>query len=142
MPRLGFAAQVDEWTRQTRERMEAVFKTAASDVIEAMQTPVGGGGNMPVDTGFLRASLVVSINTELPATNRKNPGGAGFSPRPVDMVIAGAALGDTIVAGYTANYAGYVNYGTGRMAPRQFVERAAQQWPTIVGNVTARLRAS
>lgn len=142
MARLPFSAQVDAWVRQTQERMEAVFKTSASEVIEAMQTPVGGGGNMPVDTGFLRASLVVSINTDLPPASRKNPGGQGFAVPPVDMVIAGVALGDTIVAGYTANYAGHVNYGTSRMAPRQFVERAAQQWPTIVGSVTARLRAS
>lgn len=140
MARLGFSAAVDDWTRETKGRMEAVFKQASSDVIEEMQKPVGGGGNMPVDTGFLRASLVVGINTDLPPANRKNPGGGVAPPQAVDLAIAGAEIGDTIVAGYTANYAGYVNYGTSRAAPRQFVEKAAQQWQAIVSKVISRLR--
>ncbi len=137
--RLSFAAQVDAWTRETEQRMTAVFRESASDVISEMQKPVGAGGNMPVDTGFLRASLQVGVNTPAVPLNRANPGGSFTAPA-VDLVIAGAELGDTITASYGANYAGHVNYGARGRAPRQFVGLAAQKWEQIVNAVVARLK--
>lgn len=136
----SFSAQVDEWVRQTDERIEAVVKQSAQDVIEIMQTPVGKGGNMPVDTGFLRASLQVSLHQPFPA-NLPNPGIArDWNQSETIMAIAGFELGGTLYATYTANYAGYVEYGAQGRPGRAFVRLAAQQWPRIVNQNAVELR--
>jgi hypothetical protein len=60
MATLNFAASVDKWAKQSVARMEAVFKTAAEITIEEVSV------RTPVDTGFLRASLTVSLSGMLP----------------------------------------------------------------------------
>lgn len=141
MANLNFAAQVDAFIAKSKKRATAVFRESTERVIEEMQRPVGAGGNMPVDTGFLRASLQAST-TAMPALTRDNPGAAApYDGAEVSLVIAGADLGETIYAGYTAKYAGHVNYGARGRQPRQFVGRAAQKWPAIVDQVAAEVRA-
>lgn len=141
--RTSFAAAVQGWADATKDDLTAVFRQSASDVIEEMQKPVGGGGNMPVDTGFLRASLQVGINTGPVPLSREHPspGEGSFTAPQVDLVIAGAEIGDTIMASYGANYAGHVNYGAKGRQPRLFVELAAQNWDQIVNRVVASFRA-
>jgi hypothetical protein len=139
---LNFAAQVDKFVRQTDQRMTAVFRESAQRVIAEMQTPVGAGGNMPIDTGFLRASLQVGVNTEPVPANRPNPGlPVGYSPNVASLAIAGAEIGDTIVASYSAVYAPHVEYGSGNRPPRRFVGSAAARWQAIVQKVTAELKS-
>lgn len=136
----GFAAQVDAWVRETEARMTAVFRQSAQEVVGEMQRPVGEGGRMPVDTGFLRSSLQVSLNgAPVPAT-RENPGGIHGAPDVASLVISGAELGDRIVASYSANYAPAVEYGARGRPPRGFVRGAAQQWQSIVRRVAQRLK--
>lgn len=136
----SFTAQISGWVTETKQRMEAVVKQSASDVIEIMQTPVAKGGNMPVDTGFLRSSLIVSLDGPRP-TYRENPfTQAGAAPSwdmsVADIKIASAGLGKPIWATYTANYAGHVHYGANGRPGRLFVDLAAQKWVSIVhGNV-------
>lgn len=123
-----FSKSIDNWVKQTDQRIEAVFKLSATELLRTAQR------NVPVDTGFLRSSLMVSINGEVPPANRSQG-----APRPgpnISVVINGAKLGDTIVAGYTANYALFVEYGTSKMAPRRYLGRAVAQWPQIVERVT------
>lgn len=122
---------------KTKARGDAVLRESAQRVIEVMQTPVAGGGNMPVDTGFLRASLQTSLG-EPAAAITFNPGKAkvSYDDGAVNLVIAGAHLGDTISAVYSANYAIYVEYGSKGGAGRRFVGLAAQQWPAIVAKVS------
>jgi hypothetical protein len=121
--------------------MEAVVKQSSSELIEVMQTPVAKGGNMPVDTGFLRNSLVVTIGAPY-AGVRFNEGGisTNYSPQ-YEMALAGFEAGETIYGVYTANYAGFVHYGVNGRPGRLFVDLAAQRWPGIVASVTARLRS-
>lgn len=123
-----FSKSIDNWTKQTEQRIEAVFKLSATELLRTAQR------NVPVDTGFLRSSLMVSVNGDVPPATRPQT-----APRPgpnIAIVINGAKLGDTIVAGYTANYALYVEYGTYKMAPRRYLGRAVAQWPQIVERVT------
>jgi hypothetical protein len=147
----NFAAQVSKWVQQTKGRQEAVFRESAQRVIEVMQTPVGAGGNMPVDTGFLRASLRVQIGRvdSLPAISAT---GAAHSwdGGSVALVINGAKLGDMISAIYLANYARRINYGfvgqdsRGREYNQRgylFVQKAGQQWQGIVRAVSAELKS-
>lgn len=123
-----FSKSIDQWVKQTEQRMEAVFKLSATELLREAQA------NVPVDSGFLRSSLQVGINSAVPLANR--PQGAPLAGPNIAIVINGAKLGDTIVAGYTANYALYVEYGTSKMAPRRYLGRAIARWPQIVERVT------
>lgn len=119
-----FSGQVDAWVRKSRGRSEAVLKTAVQKTIEQAQTPKGEGGRLPVDTGFLRSSLVGSLDgmPSGPSTPADAPG----SPEDVDLVIAGAELGDVIFIGWSARYARV------QEAQNGFAEAAAQSWPKHV----------
>ena len=137
----SFAAQVDAWVKKTKQRTEAVFKESAQRVISDMQTPVGAGGNMPIDTGFLRASLQTTLNAPTAKiTYRQSDAPVTFDTSAPALTIAGAKLGDTVYAVYGANYAPYVEYGTGGRAGRGFVRLAAQRWPEIVSQAATEAR--
>lgn len=138
----SFAASISDWVKETKQRQDAVFKESAQRVIEQMQTPVGAGGAMPVDTGFLRASLQVSTEGPQPINPAARPvEGRTYSIGPVALTIAGAELGATLYATYGAAYAAHVNYGTSSMQGRQFVGLVAQQWPGIVTQVCVELQS-
>lgn len=133
----SFTAQVSAEIAKQKRLMEAVYKEAAQRTIEVMQTPVGAGGNLPIDTGYMRASLMVSLGTGLPSTTDKPKGASAFSydAGETSLKIAGAEISDPITAVYQASYARHVNYGARGRAGRQFVGLAAQQWPRIVTEV-------
>lgn len=133
---LTFSAQVSEWVRQTEQRMTAVFRESTQRVVEDMQSRI------PVDTGFLKSSIQVSTNGPAPMSRPRPDGGSfAYQPTAAVLAIAGAEIGDTIYASYTANYAAHVNYGTSKMAGRQFVGLAAQRWPAIVDEVCRELQS-
>lgn len=143
----NFNAAVDLWVQQTEERMNAIFKSSAQEVIRIMQAPVAEGGNMPVDTGFLRASLQVTVNgAPVPAIrpnpNPNAPKGSldNYTATVASLAIAGAEIGDSVVASYSANYAPMIEYGTSKSAPRGFVRLAAAQWQEIVRIQTVRAK--
>lgn len=104
----------------------------------------GAGGNMPVDTGFLRASLLASSDSMPQMSDDAQPkegGSYSYSSGPISLVINETPLGGKIYCGYTAAYAARINYGfTGNdalgrhysQAGRMFVELAAQKWPQFV----------
>lgn len=149
---LSFAAQVDAWAKKVKTRQVAVFRESAQRVISDMQTPEGAGGRMPVDTGFMRASLQATLGTPASGTLKPPLEGAvqAFDAGQVALVIAGAELGDTIYATYGAAYARRLEYGfvgqdslgrTYNQAGKAFVRSAAQKWGQIVGEVTGELKA-
>lgn len=97
----------------------------------------GGFGRVPVDTGFLRASLVAVKGSNLPPL-REPPEGRrsfAFNDGAINLVINSAAITDTITVVYTAKYAKVMEE---RYA---FVRLAAQQWPQIVAAVNREVRA-
>lgn len=145
---VDFATQVTAWCLATKERALAVFQQSCQEVIEVMQTPVGAGGNMPIQTGFLRASLRGFAGSVSSAPAIKP--GVGAAPTDnaasISLVISNLKLGDAITVLYLANYAQRVNYGfvgtdsLGRkynQSGRLFVDLAAQQWPAVVSRVIA-----
>ena len=122
----SFAATVGDWARAVEGALEAVFKESVQELVAQLNSLV------PVDTGFLRASLMAST-TVMPALSLDNPGGAhSVDVGTIELVIVGADLGDTIYLGYTANYAAYVHYGARGNAPRPWVTMVAQRWVAIV----------
>lgn len=134
MVQKNFSASVDGWVLETQRRMLAVFQTAAQFVIEDMIR------RTRVDTGFLRASVVVSTNGPAPMS-RPLPLGSTKNqyqvPEQYALAIAGADVGDTIWATYTANYAAHREYGTHGQSGDAMVRLAAQNWPQHVQRATS-----
>lgn len=135
----SFSATVKGWASERKERMVAVRRESAQRTIEIMQTPVAKGGNMPVKSGFLRASLKATIGLSNFATiaNPNATGSYAYDPAQISLVIAGADVNDPITAVYTAVYANVANYGGPNREARMFVDLAAQRWPGIVSQVAA-----
>lgn len=139
----SFTATVKGWASERKERMVAVRREAAQRTIEIMQTPVAKGGNMPVKSGFLRASLKATIGLSNFAT-MANPNDArpyAYDPAQISLVIAGSNLNDPITVVYTAVYANVANYGGPNREARMFVDLAAQRWTQIVAQVAAEAEA-
>lgn len=135
---LNFEAQVSLWTRETEQRMTAVFRQATQETVSKIQSRI------PVDTGFARASVRASLS-EMPLIDpgAKAPAGAKGIPAPSEYVltIAQAQLGQTIYIGWTAAYVIHLEYGHSKQAPAGFVGITAQEWPQIVLSVAARAEA-
>jgi hypothetical protein len=130
----SFSATVDAWTRKSKKRMRVVFQSSVQDVVEVMQTPVGAGGNMPVDTGFLRASLEAKIGSPPQGYRVKSKFDFGYQldSAQYTLTINQADIGDVIYAVYLAEYAWFQEYGSQGRAGRAFVRLAAMQWSRIV----------
>jgi len=123
---LGFIAQVEAFGEKAMMRAEDIFKQSAQEVFIIAQIPVALGGNMPVDTGFLRNSLTVGLS-----------GSTALTGPDAYIVIAGADLDSVIIGGWTANYARHQEYGSQGRAGRFFALNAVQQWQAIVSENAA-----
>ena len=128
----SFADQVGAFVAKSQPRMESVFRQSAQDVIEDAQQRVN------VDTGFLRSSGDAALN-KLPVGESVAPEGAGgftWDAGAALAVIAQAQLSDTVVFGWVAQYAPFVESRFG------FMRLAAQNWPAIVRRNAQRLERS
>lgn len=118
-----FIADVDRWANLSADKMLRVAKQSAQDVVEIAQNPVAKGGNMPVDTGFLRNSLVTELN------GRTASEGA-------DTYVLGIAqlqLGDIMSVVWTAEYAVPRHYMVGvGQGGGMWRDEAANRWQSIV----------
>lgn len=126
----SFAADVEDWVKETDQRLEAVVRASLNDVIENAQTPVARGGKMRVDTGFLRASGRANIGgwPTGPDVRPANaaPNSYTYDGDAIVAVLAKMMVGDTFFFGWTANYAQYRELYDG------FLEAALQNWARIV----------
>ena len=130
MVRYTFAT-LDQWTKKTEKRIDAVLKDATQSVIAVAQQTKAKGGRMPVDTGNLRNSLQSSV-----------AGGAmGEGASSYIMVAAGMKGGDLATFTWTAEYAAAVNNGNRGRPGAHFVEGAVDQWPAIVRASIAKAKA-
>lgn len=128
MAKSNFADQVGAFVAKSEGRMTAVFRQSVQDVINEAQEPRGSGGNMPVDTGFLRNSGQAALNNTPSGESVKpdNYAGGTWSADEAALIISRAQLGDRVVFGWVANYAPYMERRYG------FLRLAAQNWPDIV----------
>lgn len=120
----SFQAQIRDWNKKTLDQQKRVLQQSLNDVLDIAQTPVAKGGNMPVDTGFLRNSLVSELN------------GAQIAKGPDNYTLAIAQMdaGDYARFGWAAAYARVRHY-----KPQSFGQgggywrdHAAAQWQDIV----------
>jgi hypothetical protein len=135
---LQFSAQVSDWVKQTEARMTAVFRESSQRVVSAAQSRI------PVDTGFARASIRGSLSAMPPIDSSfkgAKDGSYGDTTGQVTLVIAGATIGQTIYVGWTASYAGALEYGHSQRAPAGFVRISAAEWPRIVAEVSAEAKS-
>ena len=124
-------AQLDQWTKKTERRIDAVLKDATQTVISVAQTPKSKGGRLPVDSGNLRNSLQSSI-----------AGGASGEGASSYILVAGNMKGgDLATFTWTAEYAAAVNNGNRGRPGAHFVEGAVDQWPAIVRASIAKAKA-
>lgn len=139
-----FSAQIDAWVRASKERQRAVLRESTQRLIDQSQTvgpsvknPSGGeGGKMPVDTGFLRASMAVSFDG-MPSGPGRGDADSTYQTdgQAVTLKLAGVEVGKTIYAGWVANYAVFMEERYG------FMRSAAMNWQMIVDEVTKETKA-
>jgi len=126
MARYTFAT-LDQWTKKTERRIDAVLKDATQSVVAVAQQTKAKGGRMPVDTGNLRNSLRSSV-----------AGGAMGEGASSYILVAGNMKGgDLATFTWTAEYAAAVNNGNRGRPGAHFVEGAVDQWSA---NVRASIR--
>lgn len=141
----SFAASVADWCHAVEGAAEAIFKESVQELVaEADRLLTQLVYEAPASpnyrrTGFLRSSVRVS-RTSIPLANRPQGVPDAEYLSEITVVIAGAELGETLYVGYTANYAGFVHFGTSRMAGRPWVQMVAQRWPAIVAAKEAELK--
>jgi len=130
MARYTFAT-LDQWTKKTERRIDAVLKDATQSVIAVAQQTKAKGGRMPVDTGNLRNSLQSSV-----------AGGASGEGKESYIMVAGNMKGgDVATFTWTAEYAAAVNNGNRGRPGAHFVEGAVDQWPAVVRASIAKAKA-
>ena len=121
----SFSDTIAQWARRQELAMEAVIKESVQELAEDVVKPRARGGNMPVDTGFLRNSMAAAVNS-VPSGEPSDM----FDMQPVVLAINNVKAGDRLVLGFTANYAKYME------AKYFFVRHSAQDWPKFVTKAT------
>lgn len=121
-----FIADVQAFKDKTIEQMLRVAKQSIQDTIETAQKPVAQGGDMPVDTGYLRNSLVTT-------------GKAGDLEGPNSYILGLSTfeLGDPFSVAWTASYSVPRHYHVGTSkGGGLWRDLAAQRWEgTVQANV-------
>ena len=138
MVRKSFEDSISDWVRKTENRMLAVFQLSCSYAVEEAQLPIGLGGRMRIDTGFLRASGTGS-KVEMPKINVNAQPGTftyAYQESEVELVLTTLKLGDTFYFGWTASYAAAREYGASGQEPDAFLRGAVGRWQEFVNRAT------
>lgn len=137
-----FSADVGRFTQVSIKRIEAATKGAVQRVAAKSNQAQGKGGQMPVDTGFLRASQQAKIGamptgpSDNPATKPDTyPEGKQLAGTPVATVLLTWKMDMPLYVGWTANYARFREYEDG------FLRGAVQLWPKFMKEEALKARA-
>jgi len=143
----AFSATTEAWTKKVKDAEKFIFQRAAqrlahelTDEVTRLVYDQPPAPTYPKRTGFLKASLVAS-NKEMPRLSLDNPGrDVEMDFGPIELVINGTDIGQTIFLGYTSRYGGYVHAGANGQPPKPWVSLVAQRWQQIVSEVAAEVR--
>jgi hypothetical protein len=130
----SFSAQISKHISAYQSRMMAVIRASGQDVFEEALTPRAKGGNLPVDTSFLRNSAKAQIGSMPSGPSTPADGMPSAPDGQITLTLVRLKPGQTIYLGFCANYARYMENRYG------FVRLAAQQWQQIVNKNAAELR--
>ncbi len=126
-----FIADVKAFADKTADQMLRVAKQSLQDTVRVAQKPVAQGGDLPVDTGYLRNSLVTTV--------RGSTAGEG-----ADSFILGLSslqLGDPFQVAWTADYAVARHYMVGvGQGGGLWRDKAAQRWSGIVASNASKVQ--
>lgn len=127
----SFAAQVEDWANRTEAQLLDITRRSIQDLVENhMQVPIAQGGNMPVDTGFLRNSGMAALNAwpigEAEKPKDAKPGQFSWNASSLVLALANMKMGDTLFFGWVANYARKQELRNG------FLEGSTRKWSDIV----------
>ena len=135
---MTFKEEILEFKGRTRRKLDNIYRDSMKDLVEQAQKPQAAGGNMPVETGFLRSSIRASL-TSMPTPVRGAVSEEGFRYNyikgRIDAIIDKAKFGiDTVYIGWTAAYA--------RRQENQFgfMRLASQNWRQIVSRNSGKLK--
>lgn len=135
----SFRAQVSSFVAEYKARQDAVLRNSVQQLFSIAQTTVYQGGNLPIDTGFLRNSLVSEVNGQR----------LGKGEKSYELFTTSAKVGDVLFGGWTADYALRMEHGfvgedklgrTYNQSGFGFAASAAAQWVEIVDRNCVRLR--
>jgi len=139
--------QVAAFKRKFQSRLRATAREAVQDTVAMAQKTTGEGGNLRVDTGFLRASIQAALGS-MPTGASTNAKGADGKPRkwPEGTFTSGSDISTALLLwdpnqrtplyiGWTANYARPREFEDG------FMRLAAQRWDQTVEAAAKRVRA-
>ena len=126
----SFAADVSAMVDRTEQKMLDVMRASLNDLVVNMQEPVGKGGRMRVQTGWLRNSGRASLEGwptgEGARPSDALPGQYQWDGKALNAVLLSMEFGDTFYWGWVANYAQYRELYDG------FMEASIQHWPRYV----------
>ena len=138
-----FGEQVNRYAKKYEGRMRAIARTAVLDTVSMAQRTRGNGGRMPVDTGFLRASIQAAIGT-MPSGPTRNDGEEKYSgdtqaagePVVVTLLRWNPNTGSPLFVGWTANYA------RKQQAKNGFMRGAVEKWDQTVTKAVKKVETS
>lgn len=130
----SFDKQIKEYSEEYRKRMKRVFGESVQELSIEANRPVGKGGLMRVDTGFLRSSLKGKRNSMPSGPTEPEQGKEYNKTQAIDSAqqesIASELLrwqaGEKFYLGWSAEYARFREYKDG------FMKTAAGKWNAIV----------
>ncbi len=129
MANTAFGKAGAAFRRKALNNIDRTHKEATAELIVLANTPKTQGGNTPIDTGYMIASIFGGSAGGLPAQG-------------TDQLIAVLNIAtpfQTFQFAWEAFYAPFVEFGTSRQDAQPFVRPAVEQWPSIVANVAARV---
>lgn len=142
-----YGAHVEKEVIRVKEALLAVFQLSLQKTVNLLRLTVNEGGRLPIRTGNLRRSLLVSA-IAMPTVGAP---GSEYAGTESSLVIMGAKIGDTVYVGFQANYARRLEFGfvgtdsagrTYAQAGRGFVQYAIDQWPALVAESILEVRAA
>jgi hypothetical protein len=129
-----------KWVGVSTQGLTALLRNSVQELARVASTTIPNGGRVPVKTGNLARSVVVS--------NKPPNVIEGLATGDYSLGIAAIVPGDTVYLGWQAKYSKRANYGfvgadsLGRVYNQQghgFAEATAAKWPTIVAREAAKL---
>lgn len=127
-----FRAKIEGWKNATKAQIEGIARQTCMEMAERVVRAT------PVDTGFLRGSWQPALNDVKNEPGAPDPAGAQAI---AEVMAVGNAVkpGDRFYMTNNASYAGFVEYGTAKMAGRFYVQGTVKQWQAVVAQVAAEL---
>ena len=134
-----FTNKTKSWEKNFPKRFNQVAQMAVSRMANDAGEPIAKGGRMPVDTGFLRASVDAEVG-RMPSGQSKNTSNAPVAYTGAGLTASilrwNAASGEPLYIGWVAQYARPMEYKYG------FMRGAAEKWDGYVDGIARRARLS